>query len=342
MKKTFGRVLTTLMAAMLLLSMLVVGAAAEQPVTITMAMTAPWETFIPFNTTNGNTDGILELMFDKMIVIKANGEHQPRLADSWEQEGLVLTFKLNEKAAWHDGQPLTADDVVFTCELMAAPEITHPRRSKVAFFTGTDASGVRVEGEEFGVKALDEHTVQFTMKNPAPLSYMMTQTFRDFYVLPKHLLADIPVTEIMTHEFWQKRLKKRFFSSAVQEMRRLKDEGYHVLVVSASVTAYMDVLPSYLPADGVIATVCGMDGDEKYNGYLGDNCRGVQKPLRIAAYLAANHLLLDYAVSRAYGDSPSDEPMLRLTAHPTLVNPSPKLRAAMPDAATVVWKVGQA
>lgn len=204
MKKTFGRVLTTLMAAMLLLSMLVVGAAAEQPVTITMAMTAPWETFIPFNTTNGNTDGILELMFDKMIVVKANGEHQPRLADSWEQDGLVLTFKLNEKAAWHDGQPLTADDVVFTCELMAAPEITHPRRSKVAFFTGTDASGVRVEGEEFGVKALDEHTVQFTMKNPAPLSYMMTQTFRDFYVLPKHLLADIPVTEIMTHEFWQK------------------------------------------------------------------------------------------------------------------------------------------
>lgn len=149
-------------------------------------------------------------------------------------------------------------------------------------------------------------------------------------------------TTAIAHEFWQKRLKKRFFSGAVQEMQRLKDEGYHVLVVSASVTAYMDVLPSYLPADDVIATVCGMDGDGKYNGYLGDNCRGVQKPLRIAAYLAANHLLLDYEASRAYGDSPSDEPMLRLTAHPTLVNPSPKLRTAMPDAATVVWKVDRA
>ena len=41
-------------------------------VTITMAMTAPWDTFIPFNTTNGNTDAVLELMYDKLIVVKAN------------------------------------------------------------------------------------------------------------------------------------------------------------------------------------------------------------------------------------------------------------------------------
>lgn len=175
------------------------------PVTITMAMTAPWDTLIPFNTTNGNTDAVLELMYDKLIVVKANGEHEPRLADEWSQDetGKVLTFKLNENAKWHDGEPVTADDVVFTCELMANEAISHPRRSKVAFFTGTDDGGVRVEGEDFGVVALDEHTVQFTMKNPAPISYMLSQTFRDFYVLPQHLLADIPAEEIMTNEFWQ-------------------------------------------------------------------------------------------------------------------------------------------
>lgn len=175
------------------------------PITITMAMTAPWDTFIPFNTTNGNTDAVLELMYDKLIVVKANGEHEPRLADEWEQDetGKVLTFKLNEKATWHDGEPVTADDVVFTCELMANEAISHPRRSKVAFFTGTDDSGVRVADEEFGVVALDTHTVQFTMKNPSPISYMLSQTFRDFYVLPQHLLAEIPAEEIMTNEFWQ-------------------------------------------------------------------------------------------------------------------------------------------
>ena len=180
--------------------------AADEAVTITMAMTAPWDTFIPFNTTNANTDAILELMYDKLIVVKANGEHEPRLASKWEQDsetGKILTFELNENAKWHDGEPVTADDVVFTCELMANEAITHPRRSKVAFFTGTDDSGVRVQGEEFGVVALDDHTVQFTMKDPAPISYMLSQTFRDFYVLPQHLLADIPADQIMTDEFWQ-------------------------------------------------------------------------------------------------------------------------------------------
>ena len=180
--------------------------AAGGPVTITMAMTAPWDTFIPFNTTNGNTDAVLELMYDKLIVVKANGEHEPRLADTWEQDsetGKILTFKLNQNAKWHDGEPVTADDVVFTCELMANEAITHPRRSKVAFFTGTDDGGVRIQDEEFGVEALDEHTVQFTLKNPSPISYMLSQTFRDFYVLPKHLLADIPTESIMSDEFWQ-------------------------------------------------------------------------------------------------------------------------------------------
>ena len=202
MKKTLKKAILALMTALLLVSVLAV-AVADDPVTITMAMTAPWETFIPFNTTNANSDAVLELMFDKMIIVKADGNHQPRLADSWEQDGLVLTFHLNENATWHDGEPVTADDVVFTMKLMANPAITHPRRSKVAFFTGTDNSGVLVEGEEFGVKALDAHTVEFDMKNPAPLSYMITQTFRDFYVLPEHLLADIPAEEIMTNDFWQ-------------------------------------------------------------------------------------------------------------------------------------------
>lgn len=78
MKKTLKKALLALMAALLLVSVLAV-AVADDPVTITMAMTAPWETFIPFNTTNANSDAVLELMFDKLIVVKANGEHEPRL-----------------------------------------------------------------------------------------------------------------------------------------------------------------------------------------------------------------------------------------------------------------------
>ena len=145
-------------------------------------------------------------------------------------------------------------------------------------------------------------------------------------------------TTRIAHEFWREVLVKRLFPEAIAEMKRLRDSGCRVLIVSASVTAYMDVLPEYVPADAVLATACGTDADGRLNGCLGENCRGLQKPLRIAEYLAANNLLLDYDASYAFGDSPSDEPMLRTAAHATLVNPPEKLRAAMPDAAVVHWK----
>ena len=56
--------------------------AGQEQKIVTMAMTAPWDTLIPFNTTNANTDAVLELIFDKLIVVKADGSFKPRLADS--------------------------------------------------------------------------------------------------------------------------------------------------------------------------------------------------------------------------------------------------------------------
>lgn len=172
---------------------------------VTMAMTAPWDTLIPFNTTNANTDAVLELIFDKLIVVKADGSFKPRLADSWSMDDEThtkITFNLNKNAKWHDGQPVTADDVVYTAELMSNPDISVARRSKVAPFAGTE-DGIRVEGEEFGVKAIDANTVEFTLKDPTNLDYMLDIMFRDFYILLKHCLEDIPVKDMLAADFWK-------------------------------------------------------------------------------------------------------------------------------------------
>lgn len=142
----------------------------------------------------------------------------------------------------------------------------------------------------------------------------------------------------LARDFWRDVLMKRVFRQGAAEVARLREAGYHVLVVSASASVYMNVLPEFLPADGVLSTVCGVDADDRYNGRVGENCKGVQKPLRIAEYLAANHLTLDYSASRAYGDSASDAPMLSLVANPVLVNPRPALRKAFPEAPVVQWR----
>lgn len=173
--------------------------------TVTMAMTSAWDTFIPFNTTNANSDAVIELVFDKLIVVKADGSFGPRLAKEWsidDETHTKITFKLNENAKWHDGEPVTADDVVFTAEVMANPDINVVRRSKIAPFAGT-VDGKRDESQEFGVKKIDDHTVEFTMIEPAPLDYMLDIMFRDFYVIPKHLLENVPAEEMLTCDFWK-------------------------------------------------------------------------------------------------------------------------------------------
>ena len=85
-----------------------------------------------------------------------------------------------------------------------------------------------------------------------------------------------------------------------------------------------------LGVEAVIGTRMNVDDRERYTGDIcGDNCRGVQKPLRLAEYLAARGDRLDYDTSSAYGDSASDLNMLELCIRQVGVNPKPKLRKAL-------------
>ena len=138
--------------------------------------------------------------------------------------------------------------------------------------------------------------------------------------------------------FFREVQQKRFFKDGLAELQRLRKEGKKILVVSASASVYMRVLPEFMPVDAVLATVCAVDADGRYNGLIGENCKGLQKPLRIAEYLAANHMTLDYETSCAYGDSDSDAPMLSLTANPVLVNPARGLVKELPQARQVTWR----
>lgn len=133
-------------------------------------------------------------------------------------------------------------------------------------------------------------------------------------------------------------LMPRMFRDGVNELSRLKEEGYTILITSASADVYMRLLPEFLPVDGVIATRCGLDEHDVYTGLVDENCKGLQKPLRIAEYLAATHQVLDYEASCAYGDSASDIPMLELTNSKTLVNARKKILARVPGAKAVTWR----
>ena len=140
--------------------------------------------------------------------------------------------------------------------------------------------------------------------------------------------------------FFSDRLEKRFFPQAREEIERLRFEGCRIVVVTASAEVYMRLLPEFLPVDDVIATRCEIDDQGVYTGVVGENCKGEEKPLRIRSWLREYGVHPDWAACLAYGDSPSDAPMLELAGHPVLVDPPKALAERFPGARTVHWHKG--
>ena len=173
---------------------------------ITMAQTGDWDTFMPMNTTNAGADNVIELMFDRLMVINTDGTFEPRLADSWETNEAQdkITYHLNENAKWQDGEPVTAEDVVYSAQVASSSEFNYLRRIRMQYFAGTDETGCETGTDSIEVAALDDHTVEFTLKAPMDPAIIYALVNRDFFIMPKHLLDSISDADLVNDAFWQK------------------------------------------------------------------------------------------------------------------------------------------
>ena len=173
---------------------------------ITMAQTGDWDTFMPMNTTNSGADNVIELMFDRLMVINTDGTFEPRLADSWETNEAQdkITYHLNENAKWQDGEPVTAEDVVYSAQVASSSEYNYLRRIRMKYFAGTDETGCETSTDSIEVAALDDHTVEFTLKTPMDPAIIYALVNRDFFIMPKHLLDSISDADLVNDAFWQK------------------------------------------------------------------------------------------------------------------------------------------
>ena len=158
---------------------------------------------------------------------------------------------------------------------------------------------------------------QVTLAKQMSLSYLKGRTVREM--------------DALAEEFMQQEIRKRLYPDAVREMRKLSEEGFRIIVITASPSVYMRMLPVLLPVHTVLATPC-LETDGRYTGKVGPNCRGEQKIVRWDAWRDSRMQAV-----RAYGDSRSDLPMLRLAEEPCLVNADAKLKEKLPQARCVEW-----
>jgi peptide/nickel transport system substrate-binding protein len=106
------------------------------------------------------------------------------LAQTWsvDARGTTYTVTLKDRLVWQDGKPLTADDVVFTYQMIQNPDARSPLQSAW--------QGIKVSSP-------DKRTITFVLPNSlSSFPYSMVNG-----IVPKHALADIPVTELRSARF---------------------------------------------------------------------------------------------------------------------------------------------
>ncbi|WP_202302546.1 ABC transporter substrate-binding protein [Dryocola clanedunensis] len=108
--------------------------------------------------------------FDGLVSVRNDGSIEPRLADKWEEkESTVWTFHLRPGIKWSNGQPITAQDVVWSWQRLVDPKTGSPYASYLGNMHVVNAHDI-AEGKKsldtLGVKAVDANTLQITLTQP--------------------------------------------------------------------------------------------------------------------------------------------------------------------------------
>ncbi len=128
-----------------------------------------------YSDTSDIDKALTELTFAGLMKYNENGDLVPELADNYKilENGKTYQFTLKENLTWQDGEPLTADDIVFTIETIQKPEIKSPLRPIWL--------GINVE-------KISDLTVKFTLKNESSI-FLENCTLK---IIPKHVWKDVP------------------------------------------------------------------------------------------------------------------------------------------------------
>lgn len=166
--------------------------------TVTGAMdSAPAGIFNPIFYSDSYENNILAFTHEGLLAQNEKLEFIPNLAKEWKfnEDQTEVTFTLEEGVKWHDGEPFTADDVVFTYKSIAHPDYIAAGGVRTDFVVRLVGAKEYTEGKSTdfpGVVAVDEHTVKFTFAEPNILALADAS----FGIIPEHIFKDIPMKDV--------------------------------------------------------------------------------------------------------------------------------------------------
>jgi len=170
----------------------------------------------PFFAGENTVDATLaSLVFAGLTRLDEHGVPFPDLAQTWtiSPDGTLYTFTLRPGLLWQDGTPLTAEDVVFTYELLQSPDLRNPPDLQAvlqsAVFTRVSNSVVTVE---------------------LPEPYAPLPAYLTLGILPAHLLANTPPEALYDSPFNQRPVGSgayRIETLALNRAQLVANPAYH-------------------------------------------------------------------------------------------------------------------
>lgn len=172
--------------------------------------------------TNDVDRDLVRLLYAGLLKRNQRQELVPDVAESIEHDAAqkVCTVHLRKNLTWSDGQPLTADDVLTTFELIQDPLYKSPLRSQF---------------RNAKIEKIDDWTIKFTHSQPAG-SFLSSLTVG---IIPAHIWADVPPPNFALLEFNVKpvsygpfsfdSLKRDAASGAIKEFRLVRNPNYRGL-----------------------------------------------------------------------------------------------------------------
>jgi peptide/nickel transport system substrate-binding protein len=135
----------------------------------------------------------------------ASGGMDPFLASSYDIDptGTTLTVKLRPEAMWSDGQPVTADDVVWNWEMWIGPQPWGAGSPQSLFFpfVGAKEFNAGTATSIAGVQIVDPHTIVVKLDPPSPLWTIGGPI--EWCILPKHVFDGWPMDKLTEHPYVQ-------------------------------------------------------------------------------------------------------------------------------------------
>ncbi len=192
--------------------------AAEQ--TLRIAWGAEPPSLDPGKATDTTSSNVILAIMDPLVRLNPDTlEPVPSAADSWDVDGNVVTFHLNEDAKWTNGDPVTAQDYVYSWKRTLSPELAADYAYQLYGIKGAaEYNGCEKNcdalADKVAVTAVDDYTLQveLTSEQPwflgqvshhsfLPVHQATVEEFGDNWTDPENIVTDGPfMLESWDHE----------------------------------------------------------------------------------------------------------------------------------------------